>query len=127
MGKKKTEVEAPKAEEPKKDDNHKEEEEDGPLIKELKELDDKYLAIEKEYEKAVQELQKQYTAKQQPFLSARTEVLSRLAEAPEEAKDKGTPSPCPFALPSWHRRPSPSWPPSQQSHPSRVSNRWWRT
>lgn len=91
MGKKKTEAEAPKVEEPKKDDtNH--EEEDEPLVKELKDLDDQYLAIEKEYEKAVQELQKQYTQKQQPFLDARTKVLQSLETAPEEAKDKGTPA-----------------------------------
>lgn len=62
------------------------------MVKELKDLDDQYLAIEKEYEKAVQELQKQYTQKQQPFLDARTKVLQSLETAPEEAKDKGTPA-----------------------------------
>jgi len=90
MGKKKTEPEVKEV--PKKEEtNHKEEEEDEPLVKELKALDDKYLAIEKEYEKAVQELQKQFTEKQQPFLDARTKVLSNLEAAGEEAKDKGTP------------------------------------
>ncbi|OLP89751.1 Nucleosome assembly protein 1,1 [Symbiodinium microadriaticum] len=90
MGKKKTEPEQPEAE-PKKEAEAAPE--DPPIIKELKEIDDKYLAVEREYEKAVQELQKQYSAKQQPFIDQRTQILTNIAAAEgEEAKASGTPA-----------------------------------
>lgn len=87
MGKKKTEE--PK-EEVKKEPEEEEEEEDTQIVKDLKEIDDKYLAIEREYEKAVQELQKRYTEKQQPLLDQRTKVLGKTDEATNKAT--GTPA-----------------------------------
>lgn len=92
MGKKKTEPEATGEKKEVKEDE-KEEEEDPQIIKDLKGLDDKYLAIEKEFEKAVQELQKQYEEKQQPLLQERLKVLKNqdVAEK-EEDKSMGTPA-----------------------------------
>lgn len=57
----------------------------------MKKVDDEYLAIEREYEKAVQELQKQYTAKQQPCLEKRLQILTAAA-TDDEAKNLGTPA-----------------------------------
>mmetsp|Transcript_16076 Transcript_16076/g.35287 ORF Transcript_16076/g.35287 Transcript_16076/m.35287 type:complete len:350 (-) Transcript_16076:121-1170(-) len=53
----------------------KAEEEDPPIVKELKALDDKYLELEREYEREVQLLQQKYEDKQKPFLTQRTEIL----------------------------------------------------
>jgi len=97
MGKKKTEAEAVEAKGEKnevKDDKKEEEEKEEPqIIKDLKELDDKYLAIEKEYEKALQELQKKFEEKQQPLLEERTKVLRNQDVAEnEEDKAMGTPA-----------------------------------
>jgi len=64
-------------------------EEDPPIVKQLKELDDKYLAIEKEYDAEVQKLLIQYTEKQQPLLDERKAVL--LAKADGD-NDTGTPA-----------------------------------
>jgi len=86
MGKKKAEQ---PAEEVKKEPEA--EDEDTPIVKDLKEIDDKYLAIEREYEKAVQELQKKYTEKQQPLLDERTKVLTN--KDAKEAEDKATGTP----------------------------------
>lgn len=49
--------------------------EDTPIVKELKVLDDKYLVIEREYEKEVQALQLKYSERQQPLLEERTKLL----------------------------------------------------
>eukprot|EP00930_Biecheleria_cincta_P043718 TRINITY_DN2_c0_g1_i2.p1 TRINITY_DN2_c0_g1~~TRINITY_DN2_c0_g1_i2.p1 ORF type:complete len:380 (+),score=129.65 TRINITY_DN2_c0_g1_i2:79-1140(+) len=93
MGKK-TEPEAQaKGEAKKANDDKKEEEEDTQIIKDLKALDDKYLAIEKEYEKELQELQKKFEEKQQPLLEERTKVLKNQDVAEnEEDKSLGTPA-----------------------------------
>jgi nucleosome assembly protein 1-like 1 len=77
--------------EDKKDDKKPDkepEEEDPPIVKELKALDDKYLAIEREYEKEVEELKKQYLAKKQPLLAERQTIL--VGEGDVNSKD-GTP------------------------------------
>lgn len=49
--------------------------EDPPMVKQLKELDDKYLDLEKEYEKEVAKLVRKYTDMQQPLLEERKKVL----------------------------------------------------
>jgi len=94
MGKKKTEPEARGETKEAKDDKKAVEEEEEPqIIKDLKELDDKYLAIEKEFEKAYQELQKKYEEMQQPLLQERTKVLKNQEVAEkEEDKSMGTPA-----------------------------------
>jgi len=50
--------------------------EDPPIVKELKEIDDKYLALEKEYEKEANLLMVKYSAKQKPFLDQRKQILT---------------------------------------------------
>lgn len=89
MGKKKVEPEE-KATEEKVEEKPEEEKEDPPVVKELKAIDDKYLAIEREYEKEVQELQKKYTAKQQPLLDQRREILAKADS--NQAEKTGTPA-----------------------------------
>mmetsp|Transcript_123026 Transcript_123026/g.244868 ORF Transcript_123026/g.244868 Transcript_123026/m.244868 type:complete len:338 (-) Transcript_123026:19-1032(-) len=64
--------------------------EDPPIVTELKVIDDKYLAIEKEYEKEVNELMKKYTAKQKPFLDQRKQILT--SPQGNEESDTGTPA-----------------------------------
>eukprot|EP00929_Paragymnodinium_shiwhaense_P019206 TRINITY_DN1317_c0_g2_i1.p1 TRINITY_DN1317_c0_g2~~TRINITY_DN1317_c0_g2_i1.p1 ORF type:complete len:337 (-),score=162.82 TRINITY_DN1317_c0_g2_i1:75-1085(-) len=65
-----------------------EEEEDTPVVKELKKLDDEYLALEREYQKEVDKLKEQYADKLKPFLDDRTKLLT---EAKEDAPKTGTP------------------------------------
>jgi len=64
--------------------------EDPPIVKELKEIDDKYLALEKEYEKEVNELMNKYTAKQKPFLHQRKQILTSTQGGGES--NTGTPA-----------------------------------
>ncbi|CAE7643524.1 NAP1 [Symbiodinium sp. CCMP2456] len=47
-----------------------------PIVLELKRLDDEMLAVQKEYEKEVQKLKRQFQAQQAPFIEARDKVLS---------------------------------------------------
>jgi len=49
--------------------------EDPPVVKQLKELDDKYLELEKEYDREVQKLLVKFSALQQPLLEERKQVL----------------------------------------------------
>lgn len=86
MGKKK-EAPVEKKEEAKE---AKEEEEDDPLVKQLKEADDKYLEIEREYERELQALHKVYAEKQAPLLEQRRQRLATTAE--ESANVTGTPA-----------------------------------
>jgi len=108
MGKKKTEPEGKGEELEAKDGKKEEEEKDEPqIIKDLKELDDKYLAIEKEYEKAMQELRVKFEEKQKPLLEERAKVLRNQDVAEnEEHKSMGTP-----AVPSF-------WAQAIQNHPT---------
>merc|ERR1719401_1207089 len=62
--------------------------EDSPIVKELKEVDDRYLALEKEYEKEVHELTKKYTEMQRPFLEQRRDILIKCDGTPST----GTPA-----------------------------------
>lgn len=80
--------EDPKAEAKEKEP---EEPEDPPIVKELKEIDDKYLEIEREYEKEVQELQRKYTERQAPLLEQRKQVLTKAEDDDADAKS-GTPA-----------------------------------
>lgn len=63
-------------------------EEDTPLVKELKVLDDKYLELERQYEKEMEELRKKYVEMQKPILDERTKVLT----APGDGPVVGTPA-----------------------------------
>jgi len=63
----------------KKDDAKTEEAdapEDPPIVKKLKEIDDKYLELEREYEKEVAKLEAEFKAKQQPHLEERKKILT---------------------------------------------------
>jgi len=75
MGRKQNPAE--KKEEPPKEEEPKEEEapEEPALVKALKEVDDKYLAVEKEFDKEVDKLRKEFEAKQKPFLEERKKLL----------------------------------------------------
>jgi len=65
------------------------EKEDTPVVKQLKEIDDKYLALEKEYEKEVAGILKKYENKQKPFLDERKQVLTASSE---DGPKTGTPA-----------------------------------
>jgi len=71
------------------DDDDKEEE-DTPVIKELKTLDDEYLALEREYQKEVDRLKEQYAEKMKPFLEDRAKLLLD-AKDNNDAPKTGTP------------------------------------
>jgi len=63
-----------------------------PTVKQLEELDQKYMKLEDEYQKKVAEIQEEYEKKQQPFLEQRREILAK--KAPTETdltKKTGTP------------------------------------
>lgn len=96
MGRKKesaSETKAPPAPPPKEEpkEEQAEEPEDPPVVKNLKEIDDKYLELEREYEKEVQEIRKKYQEKQRPLLEERRDVLSKPAEEGKDSKT-GTPA-----------------------------------
>mmetsp|Transcript_14129 Transcript_14129/g.22475 ORF Transcript_14129/g.22475 Transcript_14129/m.22475 type:complete len:352 (+) Transcript_14129:98-1153(+) len=92
MGRKKTDAE-PVKEVKKAEEPEEEEVEDSKIVKDLKEADDKYLAIEREYEKALQEVQRKYTEKQAPLLEQRMKLLTDTAAAESDADKKlGTPA-----------------------------------
>jgi len=77
----KSEAKAPLA--PEKEEKKEEEAqkvEDPPIVKQLREIDDKYLELEREYEREVQKLLNEYTKKQQPLLEERKQVLTAPAE-----------------------------------------------
>lgn len=61
--------------------NAEAEPEDPPVVKQLKEIDDKYLALEREYEKEVEALQKRYTELQAPLLEERSKKLAEGSDA----------------------------------------------
>jgi len=90
MGKKKETVEVKKEETPEVEA----EEEDTPIIKSLKAIDDKYCAVEVELEQEIEKLRKKFDERQAPLLEERKKVLSDTADAPAEAKEFGTPA-CP--------------------------------
>jgi nucleosome assembly protein 1-like 1 len=69
-----------------KEVKEEEKEEDPPIVKELKVLDDKYLEIEREYEKEVEELKKKFLDRKKPLFEERQKVL-----VGDAAGDKGTP------------------------------------
>jgi len=77
--------------------------EDPPVVKELKEIDDQYLALEKEYEKQVNELTNKYTAKQKPFLEQRKQILT---SAQGGDSDTGTPAVKGFWLKAMQNHPA---------------------
>merc|ERR1712070_184518 len=66
-----------------------EKEEDPPIVKELKVLDDKYLELEREYDKELQVLMKKYSEMQKPIKEERTRVLTT---APPDGPLVGTPA-----------------------------------
>lgn len=72
--------------EPKEEKQEDKSEEDPPIVKELKAIDDKYLEIEREYEKAIEELKKKYVDRQRPLLEERQKVL-----VGDAGDSKGTP------------------------------------
>lgn len=87
MGRKQEPKEEQKKPEPKPEaEEAKAEEEDSPIVKELKGLDDKYLEIERQYEKDVEELKKKFLDRQKPLLEERQKLL-----VGEVADQDGTP------------------------------------
>jgi len=102
MGKKKAPAddaeEAPAPEEKKEEKKEEEKvvkdegEDDPPIVVELKKVDDEYLRIEREYEKACAELQKKYQARQNPLLDQRAKLLTSTDGVEEEAAKLGTPA-----------------------------------
>jgi len=92
MGKKKTEEAEVKAVEVVKK-AEEDEEEDTPAIKALKAIDDKYCAIELEFEQEVAKLRQSFFKdKQAPILAERRKVLSDTSAAPAEDHQFGTPA-----------------------------------
>jgi nucleosome assembly protein 1-like 1 len=77
--------------------------EDSPMIKTLKELEDKYLELEREYEAEVHKIQVSFEARQKPFLEDRAK---RLAVKEDNSVDVGTP-----ALPGF-------WTQALKNHPA---------
>jgi len=71
-----------------KEADKKPEEEDPPIVVELKKLDDQYLEIEREFEKEMMVLKNKYLEKQAPLLEERFKVL----QGTEETKTTGTPA-----------------------------------
>jgi len=59
-------------------------EEDSPVIVELKQIDDKYLELDKQYEKEVNEILRKYRALQKPFLKERHDILIDASKAEEK-------------------------------------------
>jgi len=51
------------------------------IVKDLKEIDDRYLKLEREYEKEINELMAKYNEKQRPFLEERAKVLAEGSDA----------------------------------------------
>jgi len=92
MGKKKTEeAEVKPVEVVKKAEE--DEEEDTPAIKALKAIDDKYCALELEFEQEVAKLRKSiFNEKQAPILAERRKVLSDTSAAPADDHEFGTPA-----------------------------------
>lgn len=88
MGKKKTE-EVPVADNKPDEDS---DEEDTPVVKALKEIDDKYCKIEVEFEHEVEMLKKKFYERQAPLLQERTKVLNATDGCGEEDKKFGTPA-----------------------------------
>lgn len=61
------------------------------MVKELKELDDKYLEMQRACDKEIKEIQRKYREQQKPLLEKRTEVLSKPGENQDDAST-GTPA-----------------------------------
>jgi len=99
MGKVKKEPEAKEEEAT----NEAEAPEDPPVVKELKELDDKYLALDREYEEEVGKLIAKFAEKQQPLLSERKKIL---AAGSEDGPKTGTPALASFWLKAMQNHPS---------------------
>lgn len=78
---------------PKSTNTDNEEIEDPPVIKKLKEIDDEYLAIEKEYEKEVAKILKKYNDLQKPLLDKRRDTLADKSQAEKDAADGNTGTP----------------------------------
>lgn len=82
-----------------------EEKEDTPVVKELKEIDDRYLAIEREYEKEVNAIMKKYNDLQKPLLAERNVVLANASKAEGGEAGKGTPAIRSFWLDAFKNHP----------------------
>eukprot|EP00928_Gymnodinium_smaydae_P097471 TRINITY_DN883_c0_g1_i2.p2 TRINITY_DN883_c0_g1~~TRINITY_DN883_c0_g1_i2.p2 ORF type:complete len:336 (+),score=135.54 TRINITY_DN883_c0_g1_i2:85-1092(+) len=107
MGKKKTEEQTEPKEEPKAEGN---ELPDSPAVVALKALDDKYLEVEREMEKEIEQIRLKFQPKLQPFLEERRSMLAdaKYAESEKDAKESCTPA-CPgFWLQALKQLPSTS-------------------
>lgn len=82
--------------------DEEEPQEDSPIVKQLKEIDDKYLELEKEYESEVQKLRLECDAKQQPLLEERRKLLTA---ADDDAAPSGTPALSSFWLTAMQNHP----------------------
>lgn len=93
MGKKKTEVEQ-KEEAPTnvvEEKKAESEDEDTPVIKQLKAIDDQFCAVEVELEKEIEQLRKKFEAMQAPLVAERAKVLCDTAGVEAELLQYGTP------------------------------------
>eukprot|EP00747_Dinoflagellata_sp_TGD_P209495 gnl/TRDRNA2_/TRDRNA2_82887_c0_seq2.p1 gnl/TRDRNA2_/TRDRNA2_82887_c0~~gnl/TRDRNA2_/TRDRNA2_82887_c0_seq2.p1 ORF type:complete len:366 (+),score=147.24 gnl/TRDRNA2_/TRDRNA2_82887_c0_seq2:54-1151(+) len=79
-------------------------EEDPPIIAALKAVDDKYLSLEREFEKEAEALQKKYTGLQQPLLDERSKKLADASGYGGEAT--GTPALKGFWLQAFKHHPA---------------------
>jgi len=77
--------------------------EDPPVVKQLKEVDDKYLEIEKEYQREVQKLAVKFTELQQPLLEERKKVL---IASEDDGPKTGTPALSGFWLKAMQNHPA---------------------
>lgn len=75
-------------------DKNQEEDEDTPVIKALKVIDETYCIAEVAMEREIEKLHKEFLARQAPILEERAKILSDASEAQDEDKTKATPA-CP--------------------------------
>jgi len=78
--------------------------EDPPIVKQLKEIDDEYLKLEKEYERECYKLLLQYSEKQRPLLEKRKKLLLEAEEG--AAPETGTPALSGFWLRAMQNHPA---------------------
>lgn len=85
------EAQTAKAQAPAAEAKVDDEPEDEPVVKELKELDDQYLALEREFEAEERALRARFKERQNPLLKHRAQILADATEAEPGEGEGGTP------------------------------------